>query len=494
MHDRDKDKHNWKTERRWCYLMGIISTIKGWVNMLFKNKAKEEFKVESVVSCEMETLLNRCSRIYKGVPDWLDGDDHIKTINFAKVVCSEIARLTVLGIGIKLDGSSRAKWLQQQIDKEYFNIRKWVEYAGAYGTIVLKPNGKGIDLFIPNVDCMITSQQDGEITGIVFSYTEQFGEHKWFTRLEYHRFLDDENYAITNRCYISSKAYGTDKNVEIAKTPWKELKEDVTIGTDNGGIRGYLFGVMKMPHANNVDIGSSLALPIFSDVLEELKDLDIAYSRNSKEVYDSRRTVLLDSDRLLPSGTKISNTLSGFERAKKNMKLPDYVKSVYGDGKDGFYQEINPELRTDDRLKGINALLSQIGFKAGFSNGYFVFNEKTGMITATQVESDDRRTIELIKDVRDQLECCLDDLIYAMNVFADLYGLSPIGTYDVVYSFGDITYNFDEDKKTWYSYVVQGKIRFWRYLVKFEGFTEEEAKQIEEEAIEKEPMLFGNEE
>lgn len=464
--------------------------------MLFGNKAKEVFSVESVTSGVMDKILTECANIYKGKPYWLDKEDDIKTINFAKTICSETARLTTLAISIKVDGSARAKYLQEEIDKEYFNIRNWVEYAGAFGTIVLKPNGNGIDLFILGDNCIVTEQSDGEITGIVFAYTEENEKKRnsWFTRLEYHRFIEDGLYAITNRCYEGSKAYGTDKAIDIAKTPWSKLLEDVAISTDNGGIRGYLFGVMKMPHANNVDIGSALSLPLFHDVIEELKDLDIAYSRNATEVVDSRRIVLLDSDTLMPSGSKINNTVYGFEQKCKEMKLPKYVKNVFGNGQESIYHEINPELRTEERLKGINALVSQIGFKVGYSAGYFVFNEKTGMVTATQVESDDRRTIELIKDVRDKLECCMDDLIYAMNVFADLYDLAPVGTYETVYSFGDITYSFEEDKKTWWSYVVQGKVRFWRYLVKFEGFTEEEAKLIEEETKEKNPTLFGGEE
>ena len=476
--------------------MGIISTIKGWMNMLFGNKAKEVFSVESVTSGVMDKILTECANIYKGKPYWLDSEDDIKTINFAKTICSETARLTTLAISINVDGSARAKWLQERIDKEYFNIRNWVEYAGGFGTIVLKPNGNGIDLFIPGDNCIVTEQSDGEITGIVFAYTEENDKKKnsWFTRLEYHRFVEGGLYAITNRCFEGNKAYGTDKAISIDRTPWAELMEDVAISTDNGGIRGYLFGVMKMPHANNVDINSAISLPLFSEVIEELKDLDIAYSRNATEIVDSRRTVLLDSDALMPSGSKISNTAAGFERKREEMKLPKYVKNVFGNGQESIYHEINPELRTEERLKGINALVSQIGFKVGFSAGYFVFNEKTGMVTATQVESDDRRTIEFIKDVRDQLECCMDDLIYALNVFADLYNLAPVGTYEVAYDFGDITYNRDEDRQRWWSYVLQGKIRFWRYLVKFEGFTEEEAKLIEEETKEKEPSLFGGEE
>lgn len=201
--------------------------------------------------------------------------------------------------------------------------------------------------------------------------------------------------------------------------------------------------------------------------------------------------MLLDSDRLVPSGGKISNSIDGFERTRERMKLPHYVKNVYGDGAVSFYQEINPQLNTDIRLSGINSLLSQIGYKCGYSNGYFVFNANTGMVTATQVEADDRRTIQLIKDIRDGMQQSLDEMIYALNVFADLYDLALSGDYEVAYDFADITYNVEEDRTRWYSYVIAGKVPFWYFLVKFEGFTEEEAKTLEQSAVPKEPELFG---
>ena len=252
-----------------------------------------------------------------------------------------------------------------------------------------------------------------------------------------------------------------------------------------------LFGVLRTPGANNIDIGCPLSLSVFSEAIEELKDLDIAYSRNAKEVYDSKRILLLDSDRMVPTGRKVSDVVRNSDSTRKAMGLPDMVKNVYGDGASTFYQEINPSLDTEKRLAGINALLSQIGYKCGFSNGYFVFNEKSGMVTATQVESDDRRTIQFIKDVRDKLESCLDDVVYALNVFADLYYLSPVGAYEVVYDFGDITYNREEDRARWYGYAMQNKIPFWYYLVKFEGMTEKEAKAMVAEAQPKETLLFG---
>lgn len=470
--------------------MGIIARIKGWFDMLLRSKAKEDFQIEPITSDEMERFVQICVRIYRGKPDWLDEENHIKTINFAKSVCSETARLATLAIGIQIDGSSRAEWLQKEIDKIYFNLRHLVEYGCAYGTIILKPNGKTIDMLTPD-RFIITDQINDEIAGIVFLNSESDEKRKkYYTRLEYHRFLDDGQYAITNRCYISSHEWGTDEIIEIERTPWADLEEDVQITN----IEKPLYGVLRTPQANNIDIDSPLGMPIFSDAIEELKDLDVAYSRNAKEIFDSKRLILLDSDRLLPSDGKVHNTATGFERSRKDLRLPDYVKNVYGDGQNNFYQEINPSLQTDVRITGINNQLSLVGYKCGYSNGYFVLNEKTGMVTATQVEADDRRTIQLIKDVRDKLEDCLDGLIYALNSFADLYDLAPVGTYEVVYDFGDITYSREEDRARWWQYVVQGKVPAWKYFEKFEGMTEDDARAMVEEAQPKKTAEFFQEE
>lgn len=455
--------------------------------MLFRSKAKEEFNIEPIISQSMEEMIRKCFEIYQGKPYWLDDADHIKTINFAKAVCSETARLAMLATKITIDGSARAEWLQGQIDNVYFKLRDWVEYGCAYGTVILKPNGKGIDLVVPG-NFIVTDIENGEISGVVFVNQETVGK-KYYTRLEYHRFINDV-YAITNRCYVGDSVNDTSNRIDIAKTPWSDLSEESFIQN----VDGPLYGVLKMPHANNVDVDSPMGLPIFSDAIEELKDLDIAYSRNSKEILDSKRTVLLDSDRLLPSGGKVANTGLYFKNQRESMGLPDYVKNVYGNGKDDFYQAINPELNTDTRLTGLNALLSQIGYKIGYSNGYFVFNESTGIQTATGVEAEQQRTIQFIKDVRDKVEGCLDRVIYALNVFADLYDLAPVGVYEAIYSFGDITYNLEEDKATWWKYVISNKAPAWMYFVKFEGMSEEDAKAMVAEATPKEPSLFGSEE
>ena len=467
--------------------MGFMSKVKGLMNTLFNRKINEVFGVDVVDTSTMSTFVKKCIEVYKGHPEW--ESDNIKTINFAKSICSETARLATMGIDVSITGSARADWLAEQYAKAEYLMRNRVEYGLAQGTMILKPNGDGID-FIPFDRFRITSSHDGVIDGLVIVFSEYSHDtDKWYTRFEYHHFIENGNYVIENAVFSGDEELEIVNAEAIENSPWSDLEYYSEIEN----IDKPLFAVFKTPAANNIEINSSYGVPIFADALEELKDLDIAYSRNALEIDDSEKIVLLDSDRLLATGAKVTLSEDNFSIQRERMGLPHYVKNVYGTGVNDFYQEINPSLNTDTRLKGINALLSQIGYKIGFSNGYFVFNEHSGIVTATQIEADQQRTIQLIKDIRDQLKKCIEDLIYALDKFADLYDLAPVGDYDIAFDFLDITYNVEEDKARWYSYVIGGKIPFWYYLSRFEGFTEEDAKALSNDMQQMPDLAFAEE-
>ena len=461
---------------------------------MFPAMVREEFNINAIASPAMAEHIAKWGRIYSGRPEWVNAEEEIGTVNFAKSVCSETARLAMLGAEINITGSARADWLMEQVNRMYYSFRVWTEYGCNYGTILLKPGDAGIDVYTPE-EFIITDVDHGEIMGAAFiDKLADEQEKKWYIRLEYHRFEEDgegKRYVITNRCFVADSANSKGKPIAIERTPWVGLAEEVAIL----GVNRPLFAVFKTPAANNIEIGSPLGMAIYADAIEELRDLDIAYSRNAEEISNSRRTVLLDSDRLLPTGVIKGIAARDNVLGRAGSPLPKYIKLVDGSGaaESDVYHEINPTLNTDVRLSGINALLSQIGYKIGFSNGYFVFNEQSGIQTATGVEAEQQRTIQFIKDVRDMLEKCIDGLVYALDRYADLYELAPIGEYELAFNFGDLTYNREEDKQTWWKYVMQGKVPAWVYFVKFEGYTEEEAKALEAEARPKE-TLFGAEE
>ena len=451
--------------------MGLIRRIKGWLGMRLASRAKETFGIKPLASGDMDAFIRRCANIYAGKPEWLDSEDDIRTVNMAKSICSETARLAMLGTKITIDGGSdRAAWMQEQVDSIYARLREWVERGCAWGTAILKLDGEGVEALAPD-KFVVTAVKGDEIIGAVFISRKYESEtERWYTRLEYHRFTPDGTYAISNRCFLGHSETDDGKPVPIDATPWAGMLEDAELEN----VERPLFAVLRMPGGNNVEPGSALGMPIFADALRELEDLDVAYSRMQTEILDSRRTVLIDDRLIEQSGTRLGKS--------EKITLPRFVRKAFGFAPDDFYKEINPQLSTEDRMVAIRALLSQIGFKCGFSNGYFVFNESTGMVTATQVESDDRRTVQMVKDVRDKLQSALDGLLYAMDKWADIDDLAPVGAWEAVYDFGDITYNRDEDRARWWGYVTQGKAPAWYFYTKFEGLPEEQARALAAEA------------
>lgn len=170
---------------------------------------------------------------------------------------------------------------------------------------------------------------------------------------------------------------------------------------------------------------------------------------------------------------------------KNGATLPRWVQGLgigVNDGDTSAIHEHSATLLTESRIKDINFNLSLLGVKCGFSDGVFVLDGQSGMITATQVEADDRDTVQTIKADRDALQAAIDQALKGADALASLLNLAPMGSYEVAYSFGDITYNYEEDKANWKSYVQNGWVPTWLYFVKFEKMSEEEAKRFTQEA------------
>lgn len=82
----------------------------------------------------------------------------------------------------------------------------------------------------------------------------------------------------------------------------------------------------------------------------------------------------------------------------------------------------------------------------------------------------------------------LTDLVYSISKLLDAQwnsgtAVSPPGDCNVTFDFDDsIISDPKERKQMYWGYVTAGKFPFWRYLVEFEGYSEDDAKAIAAEA------------
>lgn len=440
--------------------------------MLFLNRdtssIKRAFGVELIASPEMNSAIKRWSDISTGNPPWLTED--VKTINMAKHISDFRARLTTLDIGIAVSGSTRAEYLQTLADQLLQRLPDRISDADRLGGCIIKYNGKTWDFILPGDFGVTAKDGNGNITGAIFASHAVQGSAS-YTRLEYHRF-EDGVYVVTNKAFkngMGANAGETTLGQEISLEKvdvWADMAPEVRIAN----VERPLFGFYRVPGSNTVDSASPLGLSIFAGAESELEALDVAISRKNDEVDDSKHVTFVSQ--------------AAIQYANKNkVSLPRYIMGLGVDvGSAEAIHEHVPTLLTDQRLKDINFDLSLAGVKSGFSEGVFVLNGQTGMITATQVEADDRDTIQTIKADRDALETAFEQAIYGADVLATLYSLAPAGEYELSYNFGDITYSYEEDKLSWQRYVTNGWVPAYKYFMKFEGMNEEDARALVEEA------------
>ena len=465
--------------------MGILRWLKGVVHNMFKTDAKKQFNTDIVISDRMESEIKKWGNIISGTPLWVNKDEGIETINFAKFMTSDIAKKICLDIDINVSGSPRAEYLQETVNALKKVLRDKVEDACSFGGIMFKPNGNSdinncID-YIMTTDFLVTAaNSNGDILGAIFFDYAVKGE-KYYTRMEWQRF-EDNKYRISNKAFKSDREDILGKEVSLNSIQeWENIQPEVSI--DN--VEKTLFAYYKMPYNNNIDFSSPLGVSVFANAIKELRDIDVAWSRKSEEVEDSRHITFIDQTTI--------------ELAKnRDIKLPRFVKGVdMGVTENNTIHEHVATMLTDERIKDINSNLNMLATKAGFSQGTWVLDGHTGMMTATQVESDDRETIETIKDMRDNLKDALEHLIYALSKYADIYGYAPGGKYETSYGFGDLTYNWEEDRARHWGYVQANKYPVWMYYMKFEGMSEDEAKKCITEAQNELPderdNLFGKE-
>lgn len=463
---------------------------------LFKTNAEKEFGVDIISSDLMEMAQIEWQNIIKGRPYWMS--KNVRTINFAKFLCYYTSKKTCLDLNVTISGSDRADYINQCIGAMIQkSIRDKVEDACGSGGIILKPNGTynpagAIDYVMPGSFAVTEKNSNGDILGVIFIDRQVKGDD-YYTRLEYHHFTsaigeDGENtgrtYTIENKAFKSRGSDSLGRSIKLADVPeWKDVPESISISN----VEKPLFGYFKMPYNNTIDYASPEGVAVFANCIEELRNLDVAWSRKDDEVDDSQHITFVDEIALMKRDKNTGD--------KTRLELPRFVKGLkMGIDASSSVDEHVPTLLTDQRVADINSILSMISTKAGFSQGQFVLDRKTGIATATEIESDDSETVETITDIRNALKAAIKDLVYALDKYCDVFFNMPSGYVNAldediadedVFYFKDLLASFEQDRTRAYQLAMNKMYSKRKYLKEYEGFNDQEIDEMFAE-IEKE--------
>ena len=387
-----------------------------------------------------------------------------KDINFTAIFSNKLASITVSDSNIDVVGDSkRAELLQNTLKRLKKKLKK----------IIARDLGTGGVLVVPYVNR--NKMYFNIITQNRLSINKMIGddiidctimaEHIVKNRNHYYRWTD---YTLeNNNLYIRYRATLDGEPVEMSLIPeWSSI-EDMSITN----VDRMPFMYIKSPIDNRKEM-DKYGVPItygcdkqIAKIMKDLEQIDREYGL--KEAFVGADITMFKGDNALP--------VNGL-----------YKKINAGD--DNFWEVFDPAFRDTslyNKLTNDFALLEkQIGTNRGIL---------TDPLSTYQNKDEARRanqdTFAIIDDIRDSLEDGLKDFLYACDVLANYFGLSPQGEYELS---TDWSYSILEDSSQEFSQLCQGeakgvikKSELRQYLKPNE--TLEEAQKVIEEIKKESP-------
>lgn len=430
--------------------------------------------LKSLISPRMKDEIRKWAKAYLNTSDWLNKD--VKSLNISSTIASEVARLVTLENEIKVTGSVRADYIDSQLDQFRNDEKNIVEMACAYGGMVFKPYLSNDKIIIDYVfqDEIYPFRYDGNrnITGIIFP-SFVFKKDRVYTRLEIHDFKPND-YSIQNRAFVSKNTrlydgmicdIGTEISLKDVEE-WKDIEPDIHIE----GLERPLFSYFKIPIANNIDRNSPLGVSVFARGIDEIERADIHVSRIDWE-YESKETAIDVDD------SYIEEDIYGNKMLPKGKeRLFRMYASESMSGEKGIFQYYSPEIRDQSFFNGLDKILKRIEYKCNLAYGT-ISDPNNVDKTAEEIKSSKQRSYQLVSDIQKSLQNALEQLISTLDDISDMYSLTIPGDYDMSFKWDDsIIIDAEKEKMQDMQEVINGLLPAWKYKMKWQGLTEEQAK------------------
>lgn len=456
---------------------------------------EQTLHVAPVISSQMEKAIELWTDMYKGQAPWIHEPDfndpsRVVSLGLPALIASEKARMVLIEFASEITtptkevqkanpnyqkpepdafgnilpssepefltedkpvgNTERAEFLNEQYKKLKKQLRRQTEYGIAKGGLVIKPyvvvdktkddNDKetthyDIEFDFIQADCFypLAFDASGRITEAAFIQTKA-DKNTTYRRLEYHRW-EGHSVSVINKAFKSTNnthdgdLQGIDlgQEVPLSEVPeWSKLPDKTTIKN----VSKPLFAYFKMPEANTIDTTSPLGVSAYSRVVSLIKDADMQYSRLLWEYEAGEMAIDIDRDAL--------NFMKDSEGADHRVMghLQQRLYRPIDLGESETYKPFSPTLRDSNIMSGLNSILMRIEDNTGLSRGT-LSDASAEARTATELKILKQRGYSSVLDIQTALQDALEDVIYIMNVYCDLYEITPEGEYDTSFEWDD---------------------------------------------------------
>lgn len=254
-----------------------------------------------------------------------------------------------------------------------------------------------------------------------------------YIRLEYHK-LENRTLTVQNIAFESTDmGLANSNNIKTATNlgraiPLTAVPEWATMQptTVIEGVDRLLFAYFRMPEANTVDPYSPLGVSGYSRVVSLIKDADMQYSRLLWEFEGGEMAIDVDRNALMIDGDKTIVP-------QKQQRL---FRKVDLNSED-TYNVFAPALRDVSITNGLNTIFMRIEDACGLSRGTLSEVTQQEAKTATELKILKQRSYATNADIQMALQDALEDAVYVMDVYCDLYDVTPAGEYETSFEWDD---------------------------------------------------------
>ncbi len=399
------------------------------------DEAARAFGVD-VYSAYYSDCIMRWRAIYENRPAWRStkkgglfsrGDRQLSRLNMAKVLCDELAALTFSEqCEIVLDNEDYQRYIDDALNANGFweRLPELLCSAYAMGGAVLKcrlEEGKPcIDYII--ADRFIPTKWNGRgvCEGVFISSTAK-GADK-FNLLEYCR-ADGSDFKL----YKSASDSGLGSETALSEL-YPELPAEVRYNTD-----APMFAYFRPFVSNNADYDTPLGMSVFANAADTLKALDTVFDSFSREFVLGRKRIIV------PSGCIRMNVDPETGESVRYFDSDDEAfVALKTEESDGLKITDNTvELRVEQHVSSINALLNILCMQTGLSAGTFSFDAQQGMKTATEIISQESKTARTVKNNKNLLTETIETTVRALVELGIMSGKLSREGYSVTVGWND---------------------------------------------------------
>lgn len=386
------------------------------------------------------------------------------TENVVAMVANALSTYTLSDSTISIIGdNARAEVLREISDRHFAALKGVLADALGVGLVVSLPHthivGNRRKLCIDTVGkdrVFLTEVAGDDVISCTIAADVRVINGRTYIRLADYT-LDKDAYIIRSRAVLD----GSPAPLDI-QPDWADIPPEIRIS----GVDRLPIAFLKCPTSNRLP-DSRESVPVTYGCEETIKKITETLSQIETE-YASKESRVFASETLFGKKDKLSNVYKVLDAESKD-----------------FFEVYSPDIRSSDYFEKLTHHFAMLEREIGCSPG--VLTElTTGSATATEIRAKMYKTFAFCTDIQKSVERYYTDLMYACDVMANVYSLSPAGDYNIKF---DWSYGLLEDPAMTYQQIKEGasdgvisKAEYRRYITDETLAEAEEAiAQISEE-------------